>query len=239
MFCGVSHFSVYLQYIKYSSQRCSSPHSHTQIAFGGPQAHIAILRDHLVDQRDWLDEEQFTELFAIGQGLPGPTSTQLVISTALSRAGPLGGLMALFLWNLPGLVVLTVCGVVIEEFVPDETPFYLAGLPPAAISLVFKAFYGFASKLDDLGICLSLGSCLVAILINNDENIDPRSSQWIFPTVLAIGGIITLLDSKREKPWSTYKAPSKGWEKESDETMKRKQITVTNAGCTRTIFVLI
>eukprot|EP00977_Amphora_coffeiformis_P008943 scaffold2028_cov191-Amphora_coffeaeformis.AAC.8 len=191
------------------------------IAFGGPQAHIAILRDHLVDQRDWLDEEQFTELFAIGQGLPGPTSTQLVISTALSRAGPLGGLMAFFLWNLPGLVVLTISGILIEEFVPDEPPFYLAGLPPAAISLVFKAFYGFASKLDDLGICLSLGSCLVAILINNDENIDPRSSQWVFPTVLAIGGLITLFDSKREKPWSTYKAPSKGWEKESDETMKR------------------
>lgn len=28
------------------------------IAFGGPQAHVAILRDHLVEQRDWLDEEQ-------------------------------------------------------------------------------------------------------------------------------------------------------------------------------------
>lgn len=113
------------------------------VAFGGPQAHVAILRDHLVIQRDWLDEEQFTELFAIGQvsrsvtklvsekrkhiflhsyllltttkkGLPGPTSTQLVISTALSRAGPLGGLMALILWNLPGLVVLTLCGVLID-----------------------------------------------------------------------------------------------------------------------------
>jgi hypothetical protein len=38
------------------------------VAFGGPQAHVAILRDHLVVQRNWLDEEQFTELFAIGQG---------------------------------------------------------------------------------------------------------------------------------------------------------------------------
>jgi hypothetical protein len=37
------------------------------IAFGGPQAHVAILRDRLVVQRDWLDEEQFMELFAIGQ----------------------------------------------------------------------------------------------------------------------------------------------------------------------------
>jgi hypothetical protein len=62
------------------------------VAFGGPQAHVAILRDHLVVQRKWLDEEQFTELFAIGQGLPGPTSTQLVVSTALARAGPIGGI---------------------------------------------------------------------------------------------------------------------------------------------------
>jgi hypothetical protein len=37
------------------------------VAFGGPQAHIAILRDHLVVQRKWMDEDSFTELFAIGQ----------------------------------------------------------------------------------------------------------------------------------------------------------------------------
>ena len=37
------------------------------VAFGGPQAHVALLRDHLVEQRDWLDDDQFTELFAIGQ----------------------------------------------------------------------------------------------------------------------------------------------------------------------------
>jgi chromate transporter len=156
------------------------------------------------------------------QGLPGPTSTQLVISTALSRAGPLGGLMAFFLWNLPGLVILTLCGVLIDAYVdPNSPPWYLVGLPPAAISLVFKAFYGFGMKLDKLGICLALGSCLVAILINNDEDISPSSSQWVFPTTLALGGIITYIDSKRATPFSNYGSQSKGWDRESDETMKR------------------
>jgi chromate transporter len=37
------------------------------VAFGGPQAHVAILRDHLVLRRDWITEEQFLELYAIGQ----------------------------------------------------------------------------------------------------------------------------------------------------------------------------
>lgn len=192
------------------------------------------MRDHLVEQRDWLDEEQFTELFAIGQGLPGPTSTQLVISAALSRAGPLGGLLAFFLWNLPGLIILTTAGILIDEFVdPENPPWYLAGLPPAAISLVFKAFYGMAKKLDNLGIILSLCSCLVAILINNDADISPASSQWVFPTVLCMGGLVTLWDSKRENSWSTYKAPSKGWERESDETMKRESSKLDESRCVR------
>lgn len=37
------------------------------VAFGGPQAHIAILRDHLVIRRNWIQETEFMELFAIGQ----------------------------------------------------------------------------------------------------------------------------------------------------------------------------
>jgi Chromate transporter len=37
------------------------------VAFGGPQAHVAILREHLVTKRDWISEDQFLELYAIGQ----------------------------------------------------------------------------------------------------------------------------------------------------------------------------
>ena len=208
------------------------------VAFGGPQAHIAILRDHLVVQRNWMDEDAFTgelsqmrdltfkrwfvecrlrglktknlltfliyytsELFAIGQGLPGPTSTQLVISTALAHAGPLGGLLAFFLWNLPGLIILTTSGVLISEFIdPDDPPFWLVGLPPAAIALVFKAMYGFGAKLDKLGVILALISTCIAILINGDEHIAPTSSQYVFPSMLAAGGLVAFIDSKRSKP---------------------------------------
>jgi len=192
------------------------------VAFGGPQAHVAILRDHLVVQRDWMDEEAFTELFAIGQGLPGPTSTQLVVSTALARAGPLGGLLAFFLWNLPGFIVLTTCGVLIATFIdPDDPPFYLIGLPPAAISLVFKAFYGFGLKLDKLGIGLAAVSCCVSILINGDEKIPKNSSQYVFPSLLVLGGLFTYFDSKRKNPLAEYAKPKAGWESHDDTTLRR------------------
>ena len=162
------------------------------------------------------------ELFAIGQGLPGPTSTQLVVSAALARAGPFGGLLALFLWNLPGLIVLTICGVLIADFIdPDNPPWFLTGLAPAAISLVFKAFYDFGAKLDKLGVILALISSLVTILINNDRRIPPNVSQWVFPLMLACGGLVTYIDFKRPKSFSNYGSPSAGWDRDSDETMQR------------------
>jgi len=192
------------------------------VAFGGPQAHVAILRDHLVVQRDWMDEDAFMELFAIGQGLPGPTSTQLVVSTAMARAGPVGGLLAFFLWNLPGLIVLTTCGVLISSFVdPNDPPWYLIGLPPAAISLVFKAFYGFGIKLDKLGIAMATISCVISILINGDEIIPTQASQYVFPILLVVGGAFTFIDSKRANPLTEYAKPKPGWEGSDDRTFKR------------------
>ena len=99
------------------------------------------------------------------------------------------------------MIVLTTCGVLIANFIdPDDPPFWLVGLPPAAISLVFKAMYGFGLKLDRLGYILALISACVAILINGDENIKPTSSQYVFPSMLAAGGLVAFVDSKRSNP---------------------------------------
>ena len=190
------------------------------VAFGGPQAHIAILREHLVVNNNWLDEDEFMELFAIGQGLPGPTSTQLVVSCATSRAGMLGGILALLMWNLPGFVVCTVCSVLAKEFVTGEEK-WLAGFAPAAIALLFSAAYGFTGKLDNLGKPMALVSCVVAVLIAGDNNIDKTVCQWVYPLLLIGGCLFTLIDSKRENPFGDYGKAQKGWDATSDQTMKR------------------
>ena len=210
------------------------------VSFGGPQAHVVILRDHLVVQRKWLDDEQFTELFAIGQGLPGPTSTQLVVSTALARAGPIAGITAFLLFNLPGLVILITCGVLISTFVdPNDPPWYLVGLPPAAISLVFQAFYGFGKSLDRLGVVLCLVSTIVSLLVNGDERISPNVTQFVYPSMLIVGGIVSYVDSRRKNPYGVYKSASAGWDAESDLTMKRIGIPLWVGGLTFLLWAAI
>jgi chromate transporter len=94
-----------------------------------------------------------------------------------------------------GFLVLTLSGLFLYSFIdPSNPPIWLIGVPAAAISLIFKAFYGFGQKLDHVGIGLAMISCTVAIMINGDEHIPKTSSQFVYPILLVLGGTSTLLD---------------------------------------------
>ena len=63
-------------------------------SFGGPIAHLAYFRTEVVEHRRWLSDEQFGQLLALCQFLPGPASSQLGFTLRLLRAGWLGALAA-------------------------------------------------------------------------------------------------------------------------------------------------
>ena len=106
------------------------------IAFGGPQAHIALLHEQFVVRRQWLDERRFAELLGLGQGLPGPTSTQMVVAVGTARAGPLGGLVALICFLYPAVAIMMLAGLGVAQFPADSRPAWLEGVQPGAVALV-------------------------------------------------------------------------------------------------------
>src|SRR5262245_20610045 len=58
------------------------------IAFGGPAAHVAMMRREVVEERHWLSEQEFLDLFGAANLIPGPSSTELAIFLGYRRAGP-------------------------------------------------------------------------------------------------------------------------------------------------------
>jgi chromate transporter len=78
------------------------------IGFGGPPAHIRLLRDLCVQRRQWLDAQDFEDAVAVCNLLPGPASTQLAIFCAWRLRGRLGALAGGVAFIVPGLIVILV-----------------------------------------------------------------------------------------------------------------------------------
>jgi chromate transporter len=76
------------------------------VGFGGPPAHIALLRELCVQHRAWLTDEQFERGMAAANLLPGPASTQLAIYCAWRLRGWRGAILGGLSFVLPGLVMI-------------------------------------------------------------------------------------------------------------------------------------
>ena len=76
------------------------------IGFGGPPAHIALLRDLCVARRQWFSADDFEDAIAACNLLPGPASTQLAIFSAWRVAGIAGAIVGGIAFVVPGLVII-------------------------------------------------------------------------------------------------------------------------------------
>ena len=94
------------------------------IGFGGPPAHIRLLRQTVVERRGWLDAREFEDAIAVCNMMPGPASTQLAIFCAWRLRGRAGALVGGAGFILPGLVVILVLSVL---FLTGSPPLWVLG----------------------------------------------------------------------------------------------------------------
>jgi chromate transporter len=89
------------------------------VGFGGPPAHITLLRELCVERRGWLSAHEFEDAIAACNLLPGPASTQLAVFCAWRVGGRRGALVGGLGFILPGLLAILGLSVL-----------FLAGSPP-------------------------------------------------------------------------------------------------------------
>ncbi len=110
------------------------------VAFGGPAAHIAMMRQELVQRRMWLNDERFVDLMGATNLIPGPNSTELAIHLGHERARWRGLLLAGVLFILPAAVMVTVLAWLYVE--GGDTPtldHVLRGVVPVVVAIVVWA----------------------------------------------------------------------------------------------------
>jgi chromate transporter len=113
------------------------------VAFGGPAAHTAMMREELVRRRGWVTDARFVDLMGATNLIPGPNSTELAIHLGHDRARWRGLLVAGVCFILPAALIVT--GLAWGYVRYGDTPSLqrvLYGIVPAVIAIILWALAG-------------------------------------------------------------------------------------------------
>ena len=111
-------------------------------AFGGPAAHIALMRAEVVTRRRWLDDQEFLDLLGAANLIPGPNSTELAIHLGYRRAGWPGLLVAGLGFITPAMLIVLVFAWAYQTY--GQTPpaaALLYGVQPVILAIVGQALW--------------------------------------------------------------------------------------------------
>jgi len=116
-------------------------------SFGGPIAHLAYYRQQLVERRGWLGDDQYAQLVALAQFLPGPASSQVGFSLGLMRAGWAGALAAFVAFTLPSAILMLAFAAMLPALSGPLAGAALDGLKLVALAVVAHGVVGMAGRL--------------------------------------------------------------------------------------------
>lgn len=162
-------------------------------SFGGPIAHLGYFRKELVERRQWLGEEQFAQLLAICQFLPGPASSQLGFCLGLLRAGWLGAVAAFVAFTLPSVLLLLLFAEAVPLLSNSLGAAVVQGLKLVACAVVADSVLGMAKKLCPDVRRQTLAVAAVAILL-------VVSAAWVQVLVVLLAAFIGLFWLRRVAP---------------------------------------
>jgi chromate transporter len=136
-------------------------------AFGGPAAHIAMMRREIVQQRQWISDEQFLDLLSIVNLIPGPNSTELAIYLGYRRAGWPGLIVSGVCFIGPAmLIVLALAWLYVRFGSLPQVGWLFYGIKPVVIAIIAQAVWGLCQTVlkGVWPVCLALVALVLYVL---------------------------------------------------------------------------
>ena len=78
------------------------------LGYGGGPASIPLVEKEVVDRYGWMTTQEFSEVLAIGNSLPGPIATKLAAYIGYTEGGFLGSFIGLFATVAPSVILMLV-----------------------------------------------------------------------------------------------------------------------------------
>ena len=168
------------------------------VGFGGPAAHVALMRREIVQRRRWVEEKEFLEMYAACNLIPGPSSTELAIFLGYRRAGWRAMLLAGVLFILPAMLIMLGIAWAYTHYrstTGASAIFY--GLRPVIVAVILWALVDLAGRVlrRPLSVLISVGALGLAML-------------GVYPLLVLAAAAVAVLaaETSRKLPSSTAPA---------------------------------
>jgi chromate transporter len=163
-------------------------------AFGGAQAHLALLLKFFVKNTKYITEEELLELNALAQVLPGPASTQTLVGIAYKVGGLKLSIITFLLWIFPSAAAMTFAAISYAKLDHKEKFIeILEYIQPIALGIVAFGAYNLSKRVlvSQLSIFLAISAVICTLVLRN---------AYVFPIAILIGGMISsALEAPKEE----------------------------------------
>ena len=136
------------------------------IAFGGPAAHIAMLRQEVVEQRGWMSDQRYLDLLGITNLIPGPNSTEMVMHIGQERGGWRGLVGAGTAFILPAASITLLFAWLYGTYgTTTEGEWLLRGIKPVVLAVVLQAVWNLGRTAIKDALLAVVGAAVFALYV--------------------------------------------------------------------------
>ncbi|MEZ8283272.1 chorismate-binding protein [Vibrio splendidus] len=134
------------------------------ISFGGPAAHIGYFRKTFIEKLNWLSDEEYGQIVALSQFLPGPGSSQVGFAVGYKKGGLTGAIAAFLGFTSPSVILMLILALVSNQLL--EAPLFISiihGLKLLAVVVVADATFGMYKNFCQSKIATAL--CVITAIV--------------------------------------------------------------------------
>ncbi|WP_429159188.1 chromate transporter [Desulfitispora alkaliphila] len=158
------------------------------VGYGGGPAIIPLIQNEVVTNYGWLSMEEFGELLALGNSLPGPIATKMAGYVGYEIGGLVGAIIAVLATVLPSLAAMIFLMGILYKFKDSPRMKNMTNLvrPAIGILLGILAYEFFFSSYNYIGVVHSAILVIGSYLLLEKIKIHPA---FVVLSAVAYGAI--------------------------------------------------
>lgn len=136
---------------------------------GGGYAMVPVIQREIVENKKWINQEEFLDAIALTNSLPGPLATNTATYVGYRMAGIPGAITGVAATALPSFLIILAIAIFFATIKDSEiVQNIFKGIRPAVVALITFAVIKLAKSigLKTKNLLISLGTLIAMIFLN-------------------------------------------------------------------------